>query len=308
MTPAETTAPSGSVRLPFCDLNHLEVLEVGGGRARCATTAGPWLAGSDEFGIPSAAAALADMVLMYACSTRSTPGMMPVTATLRVDLWTDPPPVGSRLVGEAEVQGADGDLLLVSGRIGVGGRTVATATIRSMLVPLVIGPGPSLPGATPVSPVAAETPHPSATPTARSSAAVPEAPTPAVDAVLALPAAVLAGMELVALGDERIDLTARPGADLERTGGVLHGGAVPLLSGLASSALLAATIRTQQRPRRLDLTADYIRPTPMGTSLSVTSTIVQRTRRLIKIHSEILDAGGRITARVYETAALDSTA
>ena len=120
--------------------------------------------------------------------------------------------------------------------------------------------------------------------------------------------AVLAGLELVALGDERIDLRARPGADLERTGGVLHGGAVPLLSGLASSALLAATIRTQQRPRRLDLTADYIRPTPMGTSLSVTSTIVQRTRRLIKIHSEILDAGGRITARVYETAALDPTA
>ncbi len=301
MTPAEARARSGSVRLPFCDLNHLEVLEVGGGRARCATTVGSWLARSDEYGIPSAVAAIADMVLMYACSTRSTPGMMPVTATMRVDLWTDPPPVGSRLVGEAEVQGADGDLLLASGRIGVGGRTVASATVRSMLVPLVTGPGPSLPGATPDSPVVAETPHPSATPTARPTAA----PAPAVDAVLALPAAVLAGLELVALGDERIDLKACPSADLERTGGVLHGGAIPLLSGLASSALLAATISPQQQTRRLDLTADYIRPTPMGTFLSVTSTIVQRTRRLIKIHSEILDVGGRTTARIYETAVLE---
>ncbi|MDA8047408.1 MAG: hypothetical protein M0Z30_19600, partial [Actinomycetota bacterium] len=125
--------------LPFCDLNSLEVLEVGGGRARCATTIGSWLEGAGLYSIPAGVAALADMVLMYAASTHATPGMMPVTAGLRLDLWSAPPEVGTRLLGEARVQGAPGDMLLVTGRIAAGEQTLATATIRSMLVPAMGG-------------------------------------------------------------------------------------------------------------------------------------------------------------------------
>lgn len=283
--------------IPFCDLNRLEVLEVGGDRARCATTVGAWLDGAAPLGIPAGAAALADMVLMYASLSRCTPGLMPVTASLRLDLWSDPPEVGSRLVGEAGVDGADGDLLLVTGRISHGDRVVATATTRSMMVPVAGTGARSREEGT-------EGPD---RPAAGSDRSTGRTGLAALNDVLDLPAARLAGLDVVEAAEGAITLAARPGKDLERTGGVLHGGAVPLLASLASSALLAGSLPEGSRARRLDLTADYVRPTMIASDLVVRSLIMHRSRRLIKVHSEISGSDGRVTARAYETAAVEPT-
>jgi uncharacterized protein (TIGR00369 family) len=284
--------------LPFCDINALEVLEVGEGRARAASTVGPWLEGAASYDVPAGAAALADMVLMYASSTRSTSGLMPVTASLRLDLWSPPPPVGTRLLGEAEVDGADGDVLLVRGRITAGERVVATATIRSMMVPVVVQPtagsaSPAEAGPTRERPKRPDRPSPHTT-------------LSRLDSVLGLPAARLAGLDLVEVTEGAITLRADPDGDLERTGGVLHGGAVPLLATLTSSALLAIALPADLRTRRLDVSADYVRPTMIASDLIVRSWIVERSRRLVKIHSEVVDPGGRVTARVYETVGLEA--
>ncbi len=285
--------------LPFCALNSLEVIDLAPDRAECAVTVGPWLEGASALGIPAAVAALADMVLMYAASTRAPKGSMPVTAAMRVDLWSEPPEVGTRLVGRATVEAVEGDVLLVTAGIDDGGSRVATGSIRSMLIPYAVprpGTGPAAP-AVPGPPDAPLEGTRSAGTWGASDGTGPEA-------VLALPAAQLVGLEMSLAGDGMVELRATPSDHLERSGGVVHGGAIPMLGALASSVLFAAVLPEGVGTRRLDMTTDYLRPTLVDTPVVIRSRSVHRSRRLIKCHSVIMGRDGKPTAHIYETAAL----
>lgn len=279
--------------IPFFHLNRLELLAAGDGTATCRTEVTEWLRGTPEIGMQAAAAALGDAVHMYAASSRRSEGSIPVTVDLRLDFWSDPPPLGSRLVGRARVEPTKGQILLVRGQIELGDAIIATGTVRAMMASAA-GPNSTSAGVS----------------RAPSIELVP--PTAAdrhldkeVDAVLELPAARLARLELAALGDGTIELTALPGQELERTEGVVHGGAVVVLGSLASAAVLASFMPSRARLRRLGLSGEYLRPTPIGVPLRLRARVAHRTKRTASVHAEIVTGNGRPTARIYESVAIE---
>jgi uncharacterized protein (TIGR00369 family) len=294
MTVRKTAVMVTTPGIPFFDLNRFELLAAGDGHASCATEVTPWLAGTPEMGIQAAAAALGDAVHMYAASSRRAKGSMPVTVDLRLDFWSDPPPLGARLVGTANVEPALGDVLLVRGQIESGDTVIATGTARAMLTP---ASGP-----------------PASKGEARRPATVELVPPPAsvrhrsegVDAVLDLPAARLSALELAGLGEGTIEFTAAPGHELERTMGVVHGGAVVALGSLASAGALASSLAGGTHTRTIGLTTEFLRPTPIGSPLRLRARVTHRTRRLATVHAEIVTEDRRPTARLYESVAIES--
>ncbi len=285
--PAIATPP-----VPFFLLNGLEVHAVGEGGAVCACEVRSWLDGAAELGIQAAAVALADCALNYAVAYRPREGRYPVSLGLRLDFWAPPPASGSRLTGTAEVEQAGGDAFLVRGRIEGPEGVVATATLRTLLVANDARPGPAGPGSSPtveVVPGPADPWPPAAGP---------------VDAVLSLPAAGLADLRVHRVGDGIVELTARPGAPLERTEGVVHGGAVPILGQLAGAAALASAFPGAPAAFRLDTNTEFLRPTFVNAPITIRARVVHRSRRVAAIHAEVLNQDGKPTARVYETAML----
>lgn len=285
-------------RTPFFDTIGLDVLEYGDGRAACTIDSTPWLDGASDFGIHAGTVGLADSLLAHAAASASSKGYIPVTLTMGLDFWRAPVDVGVRLAGTAAVEVIDDDLILVRGEMAAGGTTVATASLRSMLAPVAHGtgrgsrfPGSRPPAAVELIPVGMST-----------SGAVGD---PA--AVLALPIAASAGLELVHAGYGSVELTAEIGDDLARTMGVVHGGAVPIVGQVAIAAALATILPDSNAPRRLSLASEFLRPTPLSHPLTVRSRVVHRSRRIAMAHAEILDPQGKPTARIYETAMVETT-
>ena len=73
-----------------------------------------------------------------------------------------------------------------------------------------------------------------------------------------------------------------------------------MIGGLACAAALASAF-PGIRPRRLDVAVDYLRPIAIGQPAVVRARVVQRSRRIVKTHAEIVNADGKPTARIYET-------
>ena len=82
-----------------------------------------------------------------------------------------------------------------------------------------------------------------------------------VETVLSLAAAHLCGLRLLRAGEGIVELAGRADAQLERTEGVVHGGAVPVLGQLACAAALASAFPEMPAPRRLDTNTEFLRPT-----------------------------------------------
>jgi uncharacterized protein (TIGR00369 family) len=277
--------------IPFFQLNRLEVLAAGNDEASCAIEVTEWLAGTPELGVQAAASALGDAVHMYAASSRRSEGSMPVTVDLRLDFWSDPPALGSRLVGRAWVEPSNGEVLLVRGQIESDQTIVATGVVRALITAVAGSPPPN--GAT-RSPITELVPP----------IQVMGRHDESAEAVLRLPAARLAGLELTALGEGTIEFSALPGRELERTGDVVHGGAVVVLGSLASAGVLAVSVSPGTPLRRLGLSAEYLRPTPIGVPLRIRARIAHRTKRLASVHAEIATQNGKPTARIYESVEL----
>lgn len=256
--------------------------------ATCRSDVRPWLAGTPEEGIQAAAAGLGDSLMSYAAAHRCPPGTMPVTVSMRLEFVAPPPPVGSRLTGQASIVPASGEVLLARGEMAGPAGTVAVGTLRSLLVP-VSGTVPRAGGQGEVVRVVP--------PPVRQEGFSP--PPPALGRLLELEAAAMVGLELVTWRPGAVELTAEPAPPLERTDGVVHGGAIPIIGQLAAAAL--ASDSGQARATLLDLAVDYLRPTRVGEAVRARAHLVHRSRRLVSIHTEIVNAEGRPTARVYET-------
>ena len=286
--PAETTPT-----VPFFVLNRFEVLEVGEAGATCRTEVVPWLAGMEELGIQAATVALADCALNYAAAYRSSGERYPVSLGLRLDYWRAPPGLGTRLSGVSSIEAAVGDAFLVRGRIDGPDEVFATATLRSFLVRRG-APSGSFGGWD--ASRAQLVPAPEGPPAAM---------TGPLDAVLSLTAARQAGMRLIRSGAGIVELTARPDPALERTEGVVHGGAVPVLGQLGCAAAIALALPDAPAPQRLDTNTEFLRPTFVGAPITIRARLVHRSRRIVATHAEILNADGKPTARVYETALIE---
>jgi uncharacterized protein (TIGR00369 family) len=123
-----------------------------------------------------------------------------------------------------------------------------------------------------------------------------------VEAVLSLPAARLAGIRALRIGNGIVELAGRAGDQLERTEGVVHGGAVPVLGQLGCAAALASAFPDAAAPRRLDTNTEFLRPTLVDAPITIRARVVHRSRRVVVTHAEIVNEEGKPTARVYETA------
>ncbi len=289
---------SDTTLVPFFLLNAFETLELGDGEATCTTVVTPWLDGAGELGIQAAATALADCALSFAAATQTDSGTMPVTLSMRLDFRGPPPRPGTRLTGTAAVRPAQGAQLLVQGSVEGPDGVVASASLRSLLIewrppaPAAGGPGAAPLRAEPVEIV--RLPDEPWSPPAAS-----------VQDVLDLPAARLAGLSAVRVGDGLVELDATPAADFGRSQGMVHGGAIPVLGELACAAAFASALPAGVVPRRLDVATDYLRPMPVGVPLRVRARVVHRSRQVAMTHAELSSPEGKPLARVYETAALD---
>ncbi len=292
--PARPTPP-----VPFFLLNALEVVDVGEGGSVCSSRVNPWLERAGDLGIQAAAVALADCVLSYAVTQLVTGRSFPVTLGLRLDYWRDPPGVGAELTGYGRLEANVGDALLVRGRVeGLDG-VQASATLRSVLATSrrrgeLASPARSSSALVEVVPLPVD-PWPAAA-----------AATASVETVLSLAASHLCGLRLLRAGDGIVELAGRAGAQLERTEGVVHGGAVPVLGQLAGAAALAAAFPDMPAPRRLDTNTEFLRPTLVEAPIALRARVVHRSRRVVTTHAEIFNEAGKPTARVYETAMLSS--
>ncbi len=288
--------------VPFFLLNGLEILDVGEGGAVCSSEVRPWLEGTEELGIQAATVALADCVLNYSATHLLSGDSFPVSLGLRLDYWRLPPALGTGLTGHASLEAAVGDALLIRGRVEGPEGVLATATLRSMLVPRG---GPT--GGASRSTVAMRELVPLPTdpwpqPAGPAGPARPAEWVDPVEAVLSLPASRLAGIRALRIGNGIVELAGRAGDQLERTIGVVHGGAVPVLGQLGCAAALASAFPDAAAPRRLDTNTEFLRPTLVDAPITIRARVVHRSRRVVVTHAEIVNEEGKPTARVYETA------
>jgi uncharacterized protein (TIGR00369 family) len=278
--------------VPFFLLNGLEIHDLGEGGAACSSEVRPWLEGTGELGIQAATVALADCVLNYSATHLLSGDFFPVSLGLRLDYWRHPPALGAGLTGRASLEAAVGEALLIRGRVDGPDGVLATATLRSMLVSRrgpTGGAGRSTVTMRELVPLPAD-PWP------------PPAGAAEVEAVLSLPAARLAGIRELRVGNGIVELAGRAGHELERTEGVVHGGAVPVFGQLGCAAALASAFPEAPAPRRLDTNTEFLRPTLVDAPITIRARVVHRSRRVVVTHAEILNEEGKPTARVYETA------
>jgi uncharacterized protein (TIGR00369 family) len=292
--------PASVPPVPYFELLRMLDASSEDGSSACEMEVGGWLAGMPPLGIHTAVTGFADCVLSYAAIPRGSKDQR-VTLGLHVDFWRPPPAVGTRLTGTAELQSEHGPAALVLGRLLDGDQVLATASLRSMVVsaPLAAStsaPTAARPRAVPDPPVAAD--HPNQPLLA-----------PDVERVLDLSREAIGATHLT-LGSDgtgAVSMHLVPPPQLERTTGVVHGGAVVNIAQLASAASAQSVLPAGVYPRRLSATIDYLRPTLVGEALVATATVAHRSRRVLLVNVELRGADGRPTARFADRCVTDQT-
>ncbi len=284
--PLVARSPSTSA---FLALNHVELVRLDKAGAACSSDVGSWLEGTPEAGIPAAVVALADAALSYGASARTPVGLMPVTLGMRVDFWGPPPSVGTQLSGQADTAPIGEDVLFVRGEFSATPDVVATAVLRALLVPDARQPAATSPS------------QPDRGATAQPSIRPQFFPSDPVNRLLSLPAAELAGLTPIAIGDGSVEIGVHPHEQFERSAGIVHGGAVPIIGQLANALALASAYPTLVA-RRLDITTEYLRPLFVGQPACVRARITHNSRRVLVTDAEIWNSADKLVARIHETA------
>jgi uncharacterized protein (TIGR00369 family) len=305
--PGDTGTPpiNPAPRVPFFVLNQLSVTSAGDGIAECRTNVLPWLGGTPELGIHAAAAGLMDIVLSYAASTAATETEMFVSLGMRIQHWEAPPPVGTTLTGCASVLTDHAGMTLSSGRIQAGGVTFASGTLQSMSVPRIPGASPSGHDRSREdrAAVSEDTRAPGVGQASSESHSRPREDE-SVAAILELPVSAMCGLRVERASPNQIDIAVVAPPSFERTGGVIHGGALPILGQLACAALIARTLDRGCEARRTEFAVDYLRPAFVGRPYALTAGVVHRSRRVMIVAGEVLDETGRLVSRYSETSIL----
>jgi len=305
LTSPRPTPADAAPAVPFFLLNELSLQAAGEGIAQCRSEVLPWLEGTPELGIHAGVAGLMDIVLSYAASTAATETEMFVSLGMRIQHWETPPPVGTTLNGTASVQTAHRGMVLTGGRITAGELTVASGTLQSMTAPRVASvAGDAGDGRARQIPRTA--PHDSQI---RSTPASPESYGSSpneklLSQVLELPVSRMCDLGVEGGDGDQISLAVVPPPSFERTGGVIHGGAVPILGQLACTALIAGTLEPDREARRIEFAVDYLRPAFVEKPYTLTAAVIHRSRRVMIIAGEILDETGKMTSRYSETSIL----
>ena len=120
------------------------------------------------------------------------------------------------------------------------------------------------------------------------------------EGIARIPYAQLLGIsfEDAAWGAATLTMTARP--ELERFGGIMHGGALASLADTASAFAVLSTLAAAEQTVTVDLTLHYLRPVNGG-KLTARARVVRCGRRLATVSVEIFDESGALVVTALTT-------
>ena len=99
-------------------------------------------------------------------------------------------------------------------------------------------------------------------------------------------------------GAATLSMNARP--ELERFGGIMHGGALASLADTASAFAVLSTLEPEEKTVTVDLTLHYLRPVTKG-KLTAHARVVRTGRRLATVSIDISDESGALVLTALTT-------
>ncbi len=120
------------------------------------------------------------------------------------------------------------------------------------------------------------------------------------EAINLVPYAHLLGInfEDATRGEATLSLSARP--DLERFGGIMHGGALASLADSASAFAVLSTLEPAEQTVTVDLTLHYLRPVTEG-KLTAHARVLRAGRRVATVSVEIFNESGALVVTALTT-------
>lgn len=119
-------------------------------------------------------------------------------------------------------------------------------------------------------------------------------------AIAHVPYAQLLGIEFESAerGAATLSMSARP--ELERFGGIMHGGALASMADTASAFAVLSTLDPAEQTVTVDLTLHYLRPVKGG-KLTACARVVRAGRRVATVSVEISDESGALVVTALTT-------
>ena len=99
-------------------------------------------------------------------------------------------------------------------------------------------------------------------------------------------------------GAATLSMRARP--DLERFGGIMHGGALASLADSASAFAVLSTLEDGEQTVTADLTLHYLRPVTEG-KLTARARVLRGGRRVATVSVEVSDESGALVVTALTT-------
>jgi len=99
-------------------------------------------------------------------------------------------------------------------------------------------------------------------------------------------------------GAATVSMSARP--ELERFGGIMHGGALASLADTASAFAVLTTLEPGEQTVTVDLTLHYLRPVTEG-KLTARARVVRAGRRVATVSVEISNEAGALVLTALTT-------
>ena len=120
------------------------------------------------------------------------------------------------------------------------------------------------------------------------------------ESIARVPYAQLLGInfEDATRGTATLSLSARP--ELERFGGIMHGGALASLADTASAFAVLSTLEPEEQTVTVDLTLHYLRPATAG-KLTAHARVLRAGRRVATVSVEILNESGALVVTALTT-------
>ncbi|HEX8129625.1 MAG TPA: PaaI family thioesterase [Pyrinomonadaceae bacterium] len=115
-----------------------------------------------------------------------------------------------------------------------------------------------------------------------------------------IPYAHLLGInfEDAARGTATVSMSARP--ELERFGGIMHGGALASLADTASAFAVLTTLEPGVQTVTVDLTLHYLRPVTEG-KLTARASVLRAGRRIATVSVEVFNESGALVLTALTT-------
>ncbi|MDQ1522614.1 MAG: hypothetical protein QOE47_538 [Pyrinomonadaceae bacterium] len=99
-------------------------------------------------------------------------------------------------------------------------------------------------------------------------------------------------------GSATLSMSPRP--ELERFGGIMHGGALASLADTAAAFAVLSTLEPEEQTVTVDLTLHYLRPVTGG-KLTARARVVRAGRRVATVSVEIFNESGAIVVTALTT-------